>query len=284
MQINGVKKQFTKLQALSTILPEEVIEEIKNILIKKESQFENRNAYLLAKTKILQIFRQSEDAAFERAMGRVLSGKPSQLARALINDLCDHELQGCCCYRFIAGLWRRALPSAVKQGIADEPFSADNLDRICKKADKIFESTPRPSQSIAAVKTSTNLDEGFHPGWPSESHTEAHVAAYGFSRGRGQRGGGRGQNSGRGSGSGRGGRGNGRGSGGQNRGGQNQGNQRGGAQGSGSGHPRHKVARHADLPPFESCLRHWQFGKSAHFCMEPVTCPWKDYYIPKSNN
>ena len=48
-------------------------------------------------------------------------------------------------------------------------------------------------------------------------------------------------------------------------------------------HPRHKGPRHSDLPPFKSCSRHWFFGKSAHFCEEPGTCPWKDVWIPKSN-
>ena len=58
---------------------------------------------------------------------------------------------------------------------------------------------------------------------------------------------------------------------------------RGGQGKKGEIHPRHQTARHADQPPQQSCGRHWKFGKSAHFCEEPGTCPWKDIWVPKSN-
>ena len=51
----GVKKQFTKFQALSTILPRNVIEEIKPLLSLQESEFENNN----------NIVRQARLALFE---------------------------------------------------------------------------------------------------------------------------------------------------------------------------------------------------------------------------
>ena len=40
MKASGVKKQFTKLQVLSTILPFEVMMEVRPILEKQESEFE----------------------------------------------------------------------------------------------------------------------------------------------------------------------------------------------------------------------------------------------------
>ena len=99
LQTCGVKKQWTKLQTLSTILPKTVIEEIKQLLGKQESEWTENNSYYQVKSEILSIFGPSDDAAFEGAMSRVLSGKPSQLARALVNDLCDQnpQLEGCCC-------------------------------------------------------------------------------------------------------------------------------------------------------------------------------------------
>ena len=45
MKSNGVKKNFTKLEVLTTILPNEVIEEIKPLLRKQESEFTNNDAY-----------------------------------------------------------------------------------------------------------------------------------------------------------------------------------------------------------------------------------------------
>ena len=104
MQTNGVKKQWSKLQALTTILPKVIIEDLKPLLRKKETEFAGNNSYLLAKTKIMKIFKPAEDAGFERAMSRVLSSTPSQLARAIVNDLCEHELDGCCCRRIVLGI------------------------------------------------------------------------------------------------------------------------------------------------------------------------------------
>ena len=56
MKQAGVKSNFTKLQILSTVVPQKVMVEIKSLLMKQESEFPNKDAYLQAKTKILQIF------------------------------------------------------------------------------------------------------------------------------------------------------------------------------------------------------------------------------------
>ena len=286
MQAHGVLKQFTKLQVLTTVLPQSVLSEIKPLLSKKESEFVNNDAYLQVKTEIIRIFAPSEDVHFDRAMGRVLSDTPSSLARALVNDLCEKtpHLQGCCCRKFIGGLWKKQLPSSVRAAIADTPFNADNFNAVLKTADNTFKANKRPAATIAMITPveATAHDTAFSGELPGDG---PEIAAYSYGRGGGR--GGRGQ--------GRGGRGQGgRGRGGNNnRGGQNQGvgSAQGGSSGSGGGggqnkgtHPRHKTKRHADQPPFESCWRHWTHGKSAHFCMEPATCPWKEFWVPKSNN
>ena len=108
-----------------------------------------------------------------------MTGKPSQLARALIEDMCEHEMDGCCCAKWIFGLWHRALPSAVKQAVAHHKFNKDTYKLVLQLADDVFEST-RPAPAVAV------LDQGFHPTWPSEAHQEAEdpeVAV--LSRGRG---------------------------------------------------------------------------------------------------
>ena len=173
MKAAGVKKQFTKLQTLTTVLPKEVIDEIKPLLRKDETEFENNDSYKQAKVRIMEIFGQSDEEPFERAMGRVLTGKPSQLARAIVNDVCDRELNGCCCHKWVGGQWKRNLPTDVKQHIADMPFTADNFNNIMKSADNAFGST-RPAKitpAIAAVVPSTppadpSLDQAFHPAMP----------------------------------------------------------------------------------------------------------------------
>ena len=277
MQQSGVKKNYTKLLVLTSILPENVQEEVKWILRMQETDFGTDMPYLKLKNEIIKIFKPSQEADFERAMGRILSERPSQLARQLVNDLCDHKLVGCCCKKFIVGQWKRQLPSSVKMAIAGMEFSAENFDAICEKADASYASTRPagvPSSQVSALALSgavslpgpASLDQAFHPSLPDQ----AEVAA--ITRGRGRGGG---QWRGQSRGGYRGGQNRGRGRGGQSRG--------NGQQGQSQAHPRHKGQRHPDGPPIQSCFRHWVFGKSAHFCEEPGSCPWKDFWVPKSN-
>ena len=260
MKIAGVKKQFTKFQVMSEILPTKVQNEIKTLLRKEEADFPNNNAYKLLKTEVFRIFGQRPEVGMERALNRVLAGKPSQLARQLVSDMCRTELDNCqCCAANISALWRRHLPGNVRAGIASMKFDKDNFEAILTRADDIFDSnTPSSAASVAAVKVvpAPSADETL----PAIPYPQPEVAA--------MRGGGRG---------GRGGRGN-RGSRG-NRGG--RGAASGGAQSSGQ--PRHKGTKHPDLPAGEwrGCQMHFRWGKSAFFCAEPLTCPWKDFVIPK---
>ena len=276
MKSAGVKSNFTKLQVLSTILPTKAINSIKNLLKKQEADFTAKDAYLQAKTKLLRVFGPCESADFERAMARVMTDKPSQLAEELISDLCDKELRNCCCIKTVGGLWRRAMPTSVRQAIAHYDFTRANLPNIMQVADDVFLSTKTPLLAIAAVSAPTTtpnsdlstpevLNQAFNmPSTQDEATAQiaslaAQVAAISkkFAGGRGQ---------------GRGGR------GGRGRGG-----------GSGQPHysaanPRWKTPRHADLPPFSSCKRHWQFGKSSFVCLEPTSCPWRNHIQQKTQN
>ena len=287
MKQSGVKSNFTKLQVLSTILPPKAINSIKNILKKQESDFTQKDAYLQAKTKLIRAFGPCENADFERAMGRVMTDKPSQLAEDLINDLCDRELKNCCCIKVIGGLWRRAMPSSVRQAVAHYDFTRQNLANIMQVADDVFQSTKTPILQLAAVSAPTTspnpdlsttevLNQAFVTPSPNTTPQtpEAQIASLAaqvaaMQKSFNQRG------SWRGRGGGRGGRGN-RG----NRGGGNQ----GGTQTPkySAANPRHTTPRHPDLPPFGVCKRHWQFGKSSFTCLEPYTCEWKNFIQPRN--
>ena len=283
MKQSGVKSNFTKLQVLSTILPTKAINSIKNILKKQESEFPQKDAYLQAKTKLLRVFGPCENADFERAMGRVMTDKPSQLAEDLINDLCDKELKNCCCIKVIGGLWRRAMPSAVRQAVAHYDFTRNNLANIMQVADDVFQSTKTPVLQIAAVSAPTTasdsnlsttevLNQAFTTQNPNTPQTtEAQIASLAAQVAAMQK-----------SFNNRGGR------GGRGRGGRGNGGNRGGGNNSGSqtpkysaANPRHKTPRHPDLPPFGVCKRHWQFGKSSFTCLEPYTCEWKNFIQPR---
>ena len=265
MKSNGVKKNFTKLELLTQVLPVHVINGIKPILRRQEDEFPAKDAYLQAKKEVMRLFGPSEESHLQRAMSRVLSGKPSQLANDLINDMCEHELEGCCCRRWIFGLWHRQLPSAVKQAVAHKKFTKETLKEVLELADKVYEST-RPPPTIAAVQQQAH-EEAFHEDWQSYGQAQAEaeapeVAAIGRGRGRGR---------------GRGGR------GGQGRGANTQ------ATPSNrpfytKDNPRWTTPRHADLPPFHACKSHWTWGKSCFKCQEPSKCPWKKFVTPRALN
>ena len=276
MQSCGVKKQWTKFQVLTTVLPKHVTDEVKKFLRRKETDYPQNNAYKLLKEEIIRIFGLPEDAGVQRALSRVLSGQPSQLARAMVNDVCDHELQGCCCHKWVLGLWKRQLPLHCQHAIAHHKFNKDTFDVVCKLADNVYESN-RPQGAIAAVQVAATpaLDDGFIcPTQPHQTVVDpniqaiaAQVAALNRSLGRGR---------------GRGGANRGRGSG---RGGSVT-NSGAGASGSrgppwSAQNPRHKGTRHPDGPPWGACKKHFIWGKSAHWCEEPFTCEWRTFCTPR---
>ena len=145
-------------------------------------------------------------------------------------------------------------------------FNATTFDAVCKLADDIFQSNA-PAPAIAAL---SSLDET----QPAIPYATAEIAAV-----RGGRGG-RGNRGGRGRGRGRGGGGGNSGGGGNNGGGGNSGGGAAAATG-----PKHKGTKHPDLPAGEwkGCGLHFKFGRGAHFCAEPATCPWKDIFTPRNS-
>ena len=168
----GVKKNFTKLEVLSSILPTRVINEVKPILRKEEDEFPNKDAYFQLKNEIKRIFGPSQASHYQRAMSRVLTGKPSQLCRALINDMCDTELTNCCCHKWVFGKWHEALPSSVKQAVAHHSFNKDTMRDVLQLADNVFEST-RPAANVAAAQVAALEDTAFHQDFPSEGQAAA---------------------------------------------------------------------------------------------------------------
>ena len=258
MKIANVKKNYTKFQVLSEIIPTKVQDQVKSLLRKGETDFPNNDAYKQLKTQILKIFGPRPEASMERAMSRVLSGTPSELARSLLNDVCKKELDCECCPSNVLAMWKKHLPSQVRAGIAHCTFDKNNFEAMIELADKIFE-----TQTVQGVSAFQVAAVGAAGGAQSLDETQPaipypEVAAI---RGRGS---GRGRN-----------RGNRRGGGGgRGRGGQNQ-NQNSQSSRSGTKHP--------DLPTgdFQWCGMHFKHGKNAFFCSDPSSCPWKDVYVKK---
>ena len=249
MATNGVKKQYTKFQVLSNIISKKIQDQVKPILRKKETEFQG-NAYKLLKTEILRIFGAKPEASIEKALNRVMSDTPSQLARELANDICKHNLECDCCPAVVMALWKRHLPGQVKAGIAGCVLSKETFDSTTQLADDIWSSN-RPSASSVAAISSAPLDETL----PAIPYATPEINAVSRGRGRGNRGRGRGCG----------------------RGGQN------GQQPQTSGGPKHKGTKHPDLPAgdWTGCSMHFRWGRGAHFCSEPGSCPWRNVFTPK---
>ena len=61
--------------------------------------------------------------------------------------------------------------------------------------------------------------------------------------------------------------------------GSNSGNSRGGGSNPGQSKSSEKPAKHPDNPPDSCCPQHIRWGKSAHYCRRPTTCPWASYTV-----
>ena len=136
--------------------------------------------------------------------------------------------------------------------------SPDSTKEIFQRADNIHASNT-PSASVASVRVAaasaqllSSLDETL-AAIPYANPEVAAVARGGRARGRG----------------------------GRSRGGRGRGSQQ--PNQSGGGQSRHRGPKHPDLPPGEwsGCSLHYRWGKRAHFCSEPATCPWKNIFTPK---
>ena len=118
-----------------------------------------------------------------------MTGSPSHLGNQIIGDICPavKPFTGCHCADVVLGIWRRSLPVAVRNAIADMDFDAATYSTVFDRADSVWSSNSASASVVSALTKAT----------------AGEVAAVSF-RGRG-RGGQRGGRGGRGGGSGRGG-------------------------------------------------------------------------------
>ena len=151
-----IKSQWVKRIAVQRFLPPEIQEEVKGLLSLGRTAAGN-DIYYKIKMELIDLFGRKPEDAYTRAKNRVLSGKPSQLGKALINDLCkkDKKLDGCCCGDIVWGMFREKLPIVVRNHIAELAFNKDTYKAIFTKADQVWDSNqasdPIPSRPVAAV-------------------------------------------------------------------------------------------------------------------------------------
>ena len=191
MQFAGLKKQWSKRQVLIQLIPPDLHNDFKQYLVLQEADA-GADAYFRLKTAMVKQLGQKQVDGFDKAIARVMTSTPSHLGRQILNDICPavQPLSGCHCAPTVLGIWRRSLPTAVRNSIADTEFTEATYNAIFDKADSVWSSNSANTTVVSAL-----------------TKDKAEVGATSFRGGRGNRRGGRGQQSGssRGGGSNRGG-------------------------------------------------------------------------------
>ena len=244
----GVKAQWTKKIALVRFLPPEIQSEVKSLL--KLKQDVAGNIYLKIKKELLELFGEKPEDAYQRAKSRVMTGKPSQLGKAIVDDLTGGDLTCNNCAKTVWGMFRESLPVVVRNHVADLPFSKDTYKEVFKKADQVWDSNraaePLPNQQVAAVKAPTSSAEVAAVQKPKRNRGQGqNQSGQGTSQNNGQRNQNRGQ--------------------GQSQKGQNNKNQ--------NGQGDKKLIDDDNL-----CRIHAKWKENANFCAAPWGCRMKNVW------
>ena len=136
-----VKSQWLKRLAVQRFLPVEIRHEVRDLMLIQKADAGN-DIYKKIKTELIDLFGAKPEDCYTRAKNRVLTGKPSQLGKALLNDLCkkSKKLDGCCCAYIVWGMYRENLPVVVRNHVAEMHFNKDTYKDIFTTSDKVFDS------------------------------------------------------------------------------------------------------------------------------------------------
>ena len=123
LEVIEIKSQWLKRIAVQRFLPSEIQEEVKGLLSLGKTAA-GEDIYLRIKKELIELFGRKPEDSYTQAKNRVLSGKPSQLGKAIINDICkkDKKLNGCCCADTTWGMIRDKLPIVVRNHLAEMPL------------------------------------------------------------------------------------------------------------------------------------------------------------------
>ena len=245
----GVASQWMKRLILQRNLPPDVIEDLEDLLVRGKVAAGN-TAYFDVKTRILEIWGPRPEDVYKVAKSLVMTGKPSQLAKKLINTICPKHptLVDCCSEPMISGMWRDKLPDVVRTAVANHSLAGGSLETTLRFADGIYASSLKPTGAIAAVKPAAG-------GAPAGIDEEELAAFRKFQKGQKKKQ--------------------------QKQTTKGAGSQQGGQSKPSVPQPRgNKGDPHPDGPPPSACYAHWQWGKSAEFCRLPHSCPWVAFTVP----
>ena len=245
MQFAGLKNQWSKRRVLIQLIPTEFHSDFRQYLQMQEDEAGNDSYYTLKKAIIKQFGPKKADN-FDKAISRVMTGTPSQLGRQILADICPavRPLNGCHCEDIVLGIWRRSLPQAVRNQIADMDFNKNTYMAVFDKADDVWAANKASVSVVSALSKSAGASAA------AANDPAAEVAAT-TSRNRKPKNN-KGANSNSGGGSG------------------NATNQR---NGNAPTQRTNRGPRHPDNPPSGSCGLHWKFGKAVWTCADRHNCP-----------
>ena len=156
METAGVLSQWQKRLLLQRSLPPDIIAELEDLLIKNQTEA-GPLPYKDLKDHLYESFAPRPEEAFKLALGLVMTGKPSQLAKKLINTLCPKHptLENCCLEGVISGLWRDKLPKDVRNQVANYSLVGKDIQKATlQHADAVYASVTN-THTVAAVTTTT---------------------------------------------------------------------------------------------------------------------------------
>ena len=101
------------------------------VIVKNHQTRSGNDIYFRLKQELLDLFG---------VKNRVLSGKPSQLGKKLIVDICpgDVKLQGCHCAKTVWVMFRGQLAVVIRNHISEMTFSKDTYKAVFAKADLVW--------------------------------------------------------------------------------------------------------------------------------------------------
>ena len=254
----GVKSQWLKRLCLENMLPQDVANACNDLFGLTKSELTGaKDIYNQCKKRLIKVHGPKPKEDFRKALTIVLTGLPSEAAKEIRALVCEKKppLKDCCCATQVGAIWESILPEQVKASVAGMDLK-NEFDSVIQKADDVYLSVNGGAtvKTVAAAKLTTGAGAGAKPtktvatkadldtsadqsAFDQMNQLTAQLAAFNKNFKKG----------------------------GKQRG-------KGGNRGGGAGRDGPK-----ETPPPDACAIHKRHGKDAYYCLEPSSCPWKDY-------
>ena len=184
MKKYGINRQWDKKNAIKSVLPEDVIEELKPLLRLTEAEAGD-TIYKDVKTELLSIYGPKQTDAFRKAMALRLTGRPSALGKQLIHLICpgSKPMDSCHCANMIFGFWEAQMTPQIRTKLAGQIFDKNAYKTIFKLADEVWE--VNGGASAAVVAAAKLVTAPINAPSPAQDGDAAQISALQRGRGRG---------------------------------------------------------------------------------------------------